>query len=278
MAQTFTMPCRGGHSAAGVLGLALAAVAGDGAGHRAFNPLVLVGGDPSTTGALLDSWFGGLPPRRAVRSIRLSAADVARDLAAALAGGTLPALTTRLATMRLVVLHDLQATGDPRHQHLVAGLVDELVDAGTAVCVTLTAHPDEAGLSAPLASRLVGGFVAIIPTIRPPTETWQIGRRVSINRVIRITARHHGLAPADLVGSGRTRSVVHARSLAMYLARRLTTASLAAIGTAFGGREHSTVLRSVRAVSVQLPGDSALARDVDQIAVRAVGRQVPAAS
>lgn len=278
MAQTFTMPCCDGHSAAGVLGSALAAVAGEGAAHRAFNPLVLVGGDPPTTVALLDAWFGGFAPRQAARSIRLESADVARDLATALAGGTLPALTTRLASMRLIVLHDLQAAGAAPHQHLMAGLIDELVAVGTAVCVTLTAHPDAAGLSAPLASRLVGGFVATIPTTRPPTEPWQIGRRVSINRVIRITARHHGLAPADLMGSGRSRSVVHARSLAMYLARRLTTASLATIGTAFGGREHSTVLRSVRAVAGQLPGDTALARDVEQIAVRAVGRRVPAAS
>jgi chromosomal replication initiator protein len=56
--------------------------------------------------------------------------------------------------------------------------------------------------------------------------------------------------------------VVHVRSLAMYLSRRLTGRSLDAIGKAFGGRDHTTVMRGVRSVAERITTDAAFAGDV----------------
>ena len=55
-----------------------------------------------------------------------------------------------------------------------------------------------------------------------------------------------GLSRAQLVGSGRERSQVEARQLAMHLCRELTDLSLPQIGRSFGGRDHSTVLNALR--------------------------------
>jgi chromosomal replication initiator protein len=51
----------------------------------------------------------------------------------------------------------------------------------------------------------------------------------------------------------------------MYLARRLTDASLPEVGRAFGGRDHSTVLSAVRSIEGALATDEELARLVDSL-------------
>ena len=51
----------------------------------------------------------------------------------------------------------------------------------------------------------------------------------------------------------------------MYLARQLTHASLAEIGHAFGGKDHTTVLHAVQKISALLPQDPKLRRSVDAL-------------
>ena len=60
------------------------------------------------------------------------------------------------------------------------------------------------------------------------------------------TARQFALAVADLRGPSRRQNVVTARAVAVYLARQLTSQSLAAVGRYFGGRDHTTVLHGCR--------------------------------
>ncbi len=59
----------------------------------------------------------------------------------------------------------------------------------------------------------------------------------------------------------------------MYLSRRLTGKSLHAIGRVFGGRDHSTVLRSVRAVDGLTKEDAAFAGDVERLVTAISGGQ-----
>jgi chromosomal replication initiator protein len=67
------------------------------------------------------------------------------------------------------------------------------------------------------------------------------------------------------LSSSRVARVAKPRQLAMYLARKHTKASLPAIGAAFGGRNHTTVLHAIKRVEAALGKDA----DVDD-AVRAV--------
>ncbi len=66
---------------------------------------------------------------------------------------------------------------------------------------------------------------------------------------------------ADLLSSKRTARVVRARQLAMYLSRDLTGLSLAQIAREFG-RDHSTVLHAVRAVSARLEPESEISEQL----------------
>jgi chromosomal replication initiator protein len=66
------------------------------------------------------------------------------------------------------------------------------------------------------------------------------------------TADYYKLTIEDLCGPARSRSVVNARQVAMYLCRELTELSLPKIGQAFGGRDHTTVMHANRKVREQL--------------------------
>jgi chromosomal replication initiator protein len=63
------------------------------------------------------------------------------------------------------------------------------------------------------------------------------------------TAAYFGLSIDDLCGSSRSRVLVTARQIAMYLCRELTDLSLPKIGQQFGGRDHTTVMHAERKIA-----------------------------
>ena len=62
--------------------------------------------------------------------------------------------------------------------------------------------------------------------------------------IIGETASYYTLTPEELLGPSRSRPLVTARQVAMYLCRELTPLSLPKIGDAFGGRDHTTVMHA----------------------------------
>ena len=62
------------------------------------------------------------------------------------------------------------------------------------------------------------------------------------------TASYFGLSIDDLCGTSRSRVLVTARQIAMYLCRELTDLSLPKIGQQFGGRDHTTVMHADRKI------------------------------
>ena len=67
--------------------------------------------------------------------------------------------------------------------------------------------------------------------------------------IIAQTAAYFGLTIDDICGASRSRVLVTARQIAMYLCRELTDMSLPKIGQAFGGRDHTTVMHANRKIS-----------------------------
>lgn len=65
----------------------------------------------------------------------------------------------------------------------------------------------------------------------------------------RIVARHFGLTVVDILSHRRTLNVARTRQIAMYLCRTMTLRSLPDIGRYFGGKDHTTVLHSVRKIA-----------------------------
>ena len=59
----------------------------------------------------------------------------------------------------------------------------------------------------------------------------------------------------DLVSPSRAQAIAWPRQVAMYLTRELTDATLPAIGRAFGGRNHTTVLHACRRTAARIAED-----------------------
>lgn len=70
--------------------------------------------------------------------------------------------------------------------------------------------------------------------------------------VIEVVANYFNLTTDELIGKGRAKKFVQARQIAMYLCRELTDLSLPKLGSAFGGRDHTTVMYAERRVRESL--------------------------
>ncbi|CCO23073.1 DnaA ATPase domain-containing protein [Maridesulfovibrio hydrothermalis] len=78
--------------------------------------------------------------------------------------------------------------------------------------------------------------------------------------VIESVSEHFKLKPSDLTGSKRHKMTAHARQIAMYLCRELLGISYPALGRVFGGKDHSTVLYSVKKIHKLQKDDKVLKR------------------
>jgi len=76
----------------------------------------------------------------------------------------------------------------------------------------------------------------------------KINREVTVDSIKDLVANHFDVPVEKLQSQTRKRSIVIARQLSMYLAKNLTNKSLKSIGENFGGRDHSTVIYSCKAV------------------------------
>ena len=74
------------------------------------------------------------------------------------------------------------------------------------------------------------------------------GHEITASTIMAQTADYFGLTLEDLTGASRSRVLVTARQIAMYLCREMTEMSLPKIGQAFGGRDHTTVMHANRKV------------------------------
>jgi chromosomal replication initiation ATPase DnaA len=207
--------------------------------------------------------------------------SLGRDLAAALSHNTIDRMHERFVSSRLIIVDGVEQIAAWDVQRALAHLFDAAMAAGTAFIATLRIHPTACtSLEASLASRLAGGLVVSMPpgnTTRSPADNADNDvsdsrPTTTLRRVIGATARKHGLTAADLTGPSRSRQVSHARGMAMYLSRRLTPASLGTIGTAFGGRDHTTVLHGIRVTEERRSLHPGIAAEIDQLIATLVRR------
>ncbi|WP_100934830.1 chromosomal replication initiator protein DnaA [Candidatus Chlamydia corallus] len=92
---------------------------------------------------------------------------------------------------------------------------------------------------------------------RSPTK-----QKISIETILKSVATVFQVKLNDLKGNSRSKELVLARQIAMYLAKTLITDSLVAIGTAFG-KTHSTVLYACKTIEHKLQNDETLKRQVN---------------
>jgi chromosomal replication initiator protein len=84
----------------------------------------------------------------------------------------------------------------------------------------------------------------VLKDLMPETQ----GPQITAHLIMGQTAAYFGLTVEDLCGTSRSRVLVTARHIAMYLCRELTDLSLPKIGAQFGGRDHTTVINADRKI------------------------------
>jgi chromosomal replication initiator protein len=86
-------------------------------------------------------------------------------------------------------------------------------------------------------------------------------KKLTVEDIQKTVADHFKVNVADLKSKKKHSAIAHPRQIAMFLARKLTPASLPELGQKFGGKDHTTVLHNVKKI------ESAIAADMDLRAV-----------
>jgi chromosomal replication initiator protein len=94
------------------------------------------------------------------------------------------------------------------------------------------------------------------------------GPEITAEAIMKQTAEYFGVSMDDLTGASRSRTLVTARQIAMYLCRELTDLSLPRIGQSFGGRDHTTVMHADRKIRSQMPERRQLYNQVSELTAR----------
>jgi chromosomal replication initiator protein len=92
--------------------------------------------------------------------------------------------------------------------------------------------------------------------------------QVTVDQIMSSTADYFGVSLEDLRGHSRSRVLVNARQVAMYLCRELTELSLPRIGQAFGGRDHTTVMHADRKIRQQMAERRSLFNQIAELTNR----------
>ena len=93
----------------------------------------------------------------------------------------------------------------------------------------------------------------------------ETARAISVDMIQKTVAEFFRVPPSELRAKRRTRNIVLPRQIAMYLSRQLTAHSLPEIGTAFGGKDHTTVLHSCKKIEQSLIIDREIKNIIDQL-------------
>jgi chromosomal replication initiator protein len=171
---------------------------------------------------------------------------------------------TRVAILRKRAALDGVTLADATVLDLIADRVTDNIRSleGALIRVvafhSLTQRPIDQDLAAEVLDTMYPG-----PRSGPP----------SIAQVQTVVAEHFKLSVEALTSASRASRVTWPRHVAIHLARDLTGASLPAIGRAFGGRNHATVIHACKRVSERLKTDQHVVDELAALTRLAAGEQ-----
>ena len=114
---------------------------------------------------------------------------------------------------------------------------------GVLISIAAQASLNQREIDIPLAKEVIAKFVR------------NYSKEITLEQIQKIVAEHFDLDENIMHAKTRKRKVVIARQLSMYLAKNLTTYSLVKIGSTFVGRDHSTVIYSIKTIKDLLDTD-----------------------
>jgi len=89
--------------------------------------------------------------------------------------------------------------------------------------------------------------------------------KVTVDQIQKKVTDYYQIRFSELIGRRRTSNIVFPRQVAMYICRTLTSEPLKAIGDAFGGRDHGTVIHACKQVENMMEQDGSVKRGVDYL-------------
>jgi chromosomal replication initiator protein len=164
-----------------------------------------------------------------------------------------PNLPTRLTVLRRLVQEAGVEIADTEALTELANRIDANVRQLHGALTRVLAHASL--MARPLSSELIA---EVIPRARSAQAT-------SVEEIQQRVAEAFGISRAELIGSSRAATPLRARQVAIFLTRESTDLSLPQIGRLYGGRDHSTVLNSLRRVEAGLGDDADLAERVQEL-------------
>jgi chromosomal replication initiator protein len=149
-----------------------------------------------------------------------------------------PELETRIAILRKKAVQD-RLNAPPEALEYIASRISTNIRELEGALIRVTAF---ASLNRQSVDLQLAEFV--LKDLIPETH----GPEITAATIMGQTASYFGLSIEDLCGTSRSRVLVTARQIAMYLCRELTDLSLPKIGQQFGGRDHTTVMHADRKI------------------------------
>ena len=149
-----------------------------------------------------------------------------------------PELETRIAILRKKAAQDKLNAPDDVLEYIASKISSNIRELeGALIRVTAFASLNRQGVDLGLAEIVLKD---LIPEAGGP--------EITAGTIMAQTASYFSLTIDDLCGTSRSRVLVNARQIAMYLCRELTELSLPKIGQTFGGRDHTTVMHADRKI------------------------------
>ncbi len=93
-------------------------------------------------------------------------------------------------------------------------------------------------------------------------------KEITVDMVIKEVSTYFSIKVSDLKSTKRIKSIIGPRQIAIYLSRKLTSGSLVSIGEKFGGKDHATVIHSIRKIEDELKIKRELKETVEKIEAR----------
>ena len=152
-----------------------------------------------------------------------------------------PELETRIAILRKKAIQEgLNAPPDVL-EYIASRISTNIRELeGALIRVTAFASLNRQGVDISLAEIVLKDLI--------PESQGNSAPQITAATIMGQTAAYFGLSIEDLCGTSRSRVLVTARHIAMYLCRELTDMSLPKIGQQFGGRDHTTVISADRKI------------------------------
>ncbi|HSN07324.1 MAG TPA: chromosomal replication initiator protein DnaA [Candidatus Angelobacter sp.] len=169
-----------------------------------------------------------------------------------------PDLETRIAILRKKSAQE-RLSAPPEVLEFIASKISTNIREleGALIRVTAFASLNRQPVDLPLAEVVLKDLI-----------TDQAGPEITSSIIMMQTAAYFGVTVDDLCGSSRSRVLVTARQIAMYLCRELTDLSLPKIGQAFGGRDHTTVMHADRKIRQLMAERRSLYNQVTDLTAR----------